>query len=189
MKRSISLALLIATTLLISACATVTKETCNEIDWYQMGYDFGFDGGHNGDISTSFSSFQYYDTRCSELGMKGDLEAFEKGKKDGLARFCTSDRASRHGAKLIDPSSYCKNNFPEYMGFYIQGVKSQKDGLKSEFSNLTRSEFNISSWARDAKTPEEKAKVEKAKSENREAMRKFEAKKRRIDELLNTYQK
>jgi len=75
----------IALSLCLQACASLSEGECRGEDWYKIGFDDGFDGGSSEKIETHREA-------CARYGIEPDREQYEVGRRDGLVHYCTVNR-------------------------------------------------------------------------------------------------
>ena len=79
---------------LLGGCAAMSESECLNADWYAVGERDGHDGRPLAQLE------KYYDA-CSRFGVYPDDNAYEDGREQGLAVYCTADNGyweGRHGA-------------------------------------------------------------------------------------------
>lgn len=88
----------------LSACATMSVEeraaVCAGTDWQQFGVNDGTLGVPSTDRSDKFAE-------CSELGRPADLVAYNSGRVEGLASYCTVENGYRVGYEGRDYEQVC----------------------------------------------------------------------------------
>lgn len=86
----------------------MSKSDCLEADWYQVGYDVGFDGER--DLVAAYN--KRVDI-CSEYGVSADFNQYEAGHAEGIEKFCEPNNAVKVGARG-DNGAINNNVCPEY---------------------------------------------------------------------------
>jgi hypothetical protein len=76
--------------LLNTSCATLSKEQCEQIDWFQKGREEALGGERQGKVHS-------YSERCENVGAKINQQAFLAGYDEGLKIFCTQESGYKHG--------------------------------------------------------------------------------------------
>lgn len=78
--------------LLFSGCSTGGTAECLEADWFNIGYQDGARG---------YRSVRIQDQRrlCARYGVRPDADAYEKGRRKGLAQWCTPLNGNRIGLR------------------------------------------------------------------------------------------
>lgn len=131
-------ALLIASTLgllVLSGCATLSKNECQLADWYQIGYEDGASG---------YSDMRLADHRkaCAKHGVQADTEMYAAGHGAGIERFCTPARGYREGENGNRYNAICPSELdgPFYAAYQagreIYDAKSTIRWQKGEISRL-----------------------------------------------------
>ncbi len=93
--------------ILLSACATLSKEECAVGDWQAIGYNDGVAG-------YSVERLAAHSKACAKVSVAPDYQAWERGRKLGLQQYCTADNAyniGRRGSALnnVCPASMMSN--------------------------------------------------------------------------------
>lgn len=117
---------------LLSGCASLTKEECMSVSWYELGYEDG-ERGH------SRSRFNNYSKDCAKHHIQARREPYMLGRKNGLRRYCMPQNGLREGLN----GSYYGNVCPAAMerGFlrkYRQGknIYEVKQEIKEHESRI-----------------------------------------------------
>jgi hypothetical protein len=79
--RTLLTAALIAYTLLLGGCASLTPEQCAHADWRQIGYADGVKG-------LSGAQIEEHARACAPQGIKPNLDAYLAGRSQGLVSYC-----------------------------------------------------------------------------------------------------
>jgi len=94
------LVMLTISALVLSGCATLSKDECLTANWYQIGYEDGAEG--------------YPDTRikshreaCAEYGIKPNFNDFQKGHGEGVITFCTPRNGFNKGKRNTKYQGVC----------------------------------------------------------------------------------
>ncbi len=97
--------LLIASACLLNACAmpSLTKAQCLTGDWHGIGYNDGVAGRYPNYISE-------HQQACAETGVIPDFTAWEAGRKQGLAHYCTAANAKHLGLSGRSLNAVCPAN-------------------------------------------------------------------------------
>lgn len=129
MKRSA--ALLLATLLVLSGCATLSEEECLTADWFSIG----FEDGANGYPSNRIGSHR---EACAKHGVTPDLRQYQDGHEEGLLSFCTARNGFSKARNGYQYSGICPPSLePEFLDGYqagreIYAVTSEISGLQRE---------------------------------------------------------
>ena len=78
--------------LLLTGCATVSKEDCLVTDWFEVGRMDGMQG-------TPRTAFQNRAKPCLEYGINADRQAYYQGHDQGLEYYCTEQNGFELGRK------------------------------------------------------------------------------------------
>jgi len=131
--------------LAISACSTATlsKDECRTVDWRTVGYEDGVAGRSGERIGA-------HRRACAEHGVTPDLEAYRKGREEGLREFCQPHngyRAGVTGAPYYDvcPEDLAAAFLVQYesgreLYRYEQRVRDADARLVAKRSEITRLE-------------------------------------------------
>lgn len=86
--------------LMLSGCATLSKDECRHGDWQSIGYRDGV-SGH------SASYISEHQKACARVDVSPDYQAWEKGRKQGLKEYCTESNAYQRGKQGLSFSHVC----------------------------------------------------------------------------------
>lgn len=86
------LTLLLAATLTLGACASMSPQECRTADWQERGLRDGLEGQPR-------SQFSSHVEACAEAGVKPDRERYMSGYLQGLERFCTPRSGADFGER------------------------------------------------------------------------------------------
>jgi hypothetical protein len=100
MKKPIGTVFVMAIMLILSGCATVSKEDCLVTDWFEVGRMDGMQGMPR-------TAFQGRAKACLERGVSADRQAYYKGHDEGLKYYCTEQKGFELGRQGIPYKSVC----------------------------------------------------------------------------------
>jgi hypothetical protein len=104
--------------LLVAGCASVSKEDCLLIDWYEYGRMDGRQGKPR-------TAFQGRAKACLEHGISADRQAYYKGHDLGLKYYCTEQKGFELGQKGLAYNSVCPLQLePDFRAGYHKGMQS-----------------------------------------------------------------
>lgn len=89
----------------LSGCAGLSEDQCQILNWEAEGRSAGQYGGG----PTSYSRLA---SQCSRYAIVPDYEAFERGRQQGLVRFCTPDGAYIAGLAGRGSTAQCAGGDP-----------------------------------------------------------------------------
>lgn len=91
------------TALLLSSCATLSRQECLTADWQSIGYTDGVAGysGHR---------LQNHSKACAKVGVSPNLTQWEAGRQQGLKQYCTLTNAYKLGLQGYSLNSVCPTN-------------------------------------------------------------------------------
>lgn len=75
-------ALMLASLVVLSGCATLSEEECLTADWYSIGYEDGANGHPASRIGAHREA-------CAKHGVTPNLRDYQDGHDEGLISFCT----------------------------------------------------------------------------------------------------
>lgn len=76
--------------LLLSGCATLSREQCQRGDWYEIG-------NSDGQAGQPLSRLEQHQRACGEYGLPVDQQQYVSGHAQGLQDYCQLDNAFRSG--------------------------------------------------------------------------------------------
>lgn len=86
--------LLLITALALSACNTLSRKECENMNWNEKGRTAALNG------DTSVEALAYYGKECGEKwGLRPDDTKFRAGWMDGAKTYCTKESAATVGSK------------------------------------------------------------------------------------------
>jgi len=101
--------------LLLSACASLSKQECLNGDWYEIGYD----DGHNGEKRNRFSK---HVKACAEYQVTVNKQTYMYGREKGLLSYCTVENALQEGLNGRTYEYVCSGHIePAFLNKYRQG--------------------------------------------------------------------
>lgn len=124
-----ALPLLIFGSLLLSSCATLSKNECLNADWLTIGYEDGVQGRSRNRIGSHRKA-------CAEHGITPDLTAYQQGYHKGLVNFCTPGNGYRRGHRGFKYTGVCQGDFEQD---FLQGYRA---GREIYLENSTLSQLN-----------------------------------------------
>lgn len=122
--------------LLVSGCATYSKEECANMDQSQSGYKLGIDG--KGSFDEAVSHLKYHCEK--EHSIPVDTQKVKQGWEDGLRFYCSGNGGIRAGASGHEYSGVCKKEDeekffatynPSRMSFLTNKVKELEKKIES----------------------------------------------------------
>lgn len=101
--------------LAMSGCASMSGDECLTSDWHAIGYEDG---------SRGYDSSRLGDHRkaCAKHGVTPDLQAYKKGRRQGLREFCQPSRGFNLGAGGGRYNGVCPaSHEPAFLDAYNSG--------------------------------------------------------------------
>ncbi len=74
----------------VSGCASLSEEECHSADWHLIGYEDGAAG-------RTAARLGEHREACSDYGITPDLQAYRRGRDEGLREYCQPRRAYQLG--------------------------------------------------------------------------------------------
>jgi hypothetical protein len=102
--------------ILLSACASLSKDECLIADWQLIGYEDGLKG-------SSLNRIGEHREACAKHGITPDLNAYNRGHGEGILNYCNYGLGLRDGQSGNPLLSICPNQ-SEYHQGYAQGLES-----------------------------------------------------------------
>lgn len=106
-----------AMAVLISSCASMSKEECLVADWHALGYEDGAAGQQVSQLSRRRQA-------CAEHGIRPDTEAYRAGRDEGLRLYCTEQRGFRVGRAGQNYSGVCPADLE---GLFLNAYQAGRD--------------------------------------------------------------
>ena len=124
-------AVLLASLLVLSGCATLSEEECLTADWFSIGFEDGANGYPSNRIGAHREA-------CAKHGVTPDLRQYQDGHEEGLINFCTARNGFSRARNGYQYTGICPPSLePEFLDGYqagreIYAVTSELSGLRSE---------------------------------------------------------
>ncbi|MDD2816883.1 MAG: DUF2799 domain-containing protein [Thiotrichaceae bacterium] len=102
--------------LLLSGCATLSKDECLRGEWSTVGYQDGAQG---------YPAKQFYEhvAACREHGVMPRQDVYLKGREQGLKQYCTAALGLKEGQAIRSYQLVCPaNTQPVFLQGYMQGL-------------------------------------------------------------------
>ncbi|MBS9780710.1 MAG: DUF2799 domain-containing protein [Moraxellaceae bacterium] len=94
------LILLLSCTMMLSSCASLTKEECQLGNWLVIGHTDGANG-------RSSSRIAEHQKACARVNISPNYAEWERGRQAGLLEYCTESNAYRLGRRGLTINSVC----------------------------------------------------------------------------------
>ena len=112
--------MLLVAAVVLSACATLSKEECLAADWYTIGVEDGSNG-------RDMSRIGAHRKACAEVGVQPDIGQYTQGREQGLLSFCTYERGYSEGKRGYSYKGACPSQLePVFMQGYLAGERIYK---------------------------------------------------------------
>jgi hypothetical protein len=131
------LPVMLLTLLVLSACASLSKEECLAADWYTIGVEDGSRG-------YAVSRIGAHRKACAEVGVQPDMARYSEGRSFGLQSFCTRERGYSEGENGRSYRGVCPPHLePIFMQGYLAGqdvyrVKKDIRRLEGELAGVRK---------------------------------------------------
>jgi hypothetical protein len=112
-----SLPILLLSSLLLSGCATLSKNECLTANWASIGYEDGLQGQARDRIGS-------HRRACADYGIDPNLEEYQLGYNQGLEIFCTPQNGFLKGKSGYTYTGICTGNLAS--GF-LQGYENGRE--------------------------------------------------------------
>ncbi len=123
--------------LLVSGCASISKEECKTGDWNGIGFK-------DGSAGKKIARIQGYIEECGKHGATVDRAAYEKGRNEGLKTYCSKDngfRVGKDGSAMFDecPAAMRPTFMKAWsMGNKIYELNKQLKNIESEMEGFEK---------------------------------------------------
>jgi len=131
--------------LVLVSCATVSKDSCSQKNWEEVGEA----NAKNGKTDLSVN---YFAKKCKSLGVPPNIESFNKGVKKGLISYCSNEKAYEFGVRnLIYDLQLCPNdNYKALSTEYYRGLIEFRAEIRGDIkNNLLRNNNEIKETLRE----------------------------------------
>jgi len=120
---------LIAVMVLVSGCASLSKEECKTANWKTIGFEDGAQGKPEARIRAHRKA-------CAEYGVAPELEAYRSGWEEGVARFCQPGNGYSQGRSGKEYTGVCPDSLETaFLQSYRDGRALYK--LEADISRLS----------------------------------------------------
>lgn len=99
----------LAISIIMTSCATLSKTECQIADWYQIGLN---DGRYGYDWSRLAS----HTKACAKVNITPNQTLWEQGRQEGLLSYCTVNNAYRIGLKGSYINQVCPTALAQELG-------------------------------------------------------------------------
>ncbi len=141
----------LAAGVMLAGCATekMTPATCAASDWYATGFADGTAG-------KPIDAVNRVSAQCFELGFRIDTDLYQRGRMDGLASYCTPQRAFSIGESGGSYNGVCADHDEALFvasleeglerRSYVSAVDSLVSALSSAESEIDRIDEKITTF-------------------------------------------
>ena len=125
------------------ACSTSSKQSCNTVDWFEIGRQDGV-------LGKKTSSLQSYLKSCEGQTAQEVHAQYQSGRDSGLVDYCSRSNAWELGRTGQDYNEVCPDSLRKsFIRFYQRGRKLYE--MERQNSKLSEEINDISSRLRDGK--------------------------------------
>ncbi len=127
--------LVLAATLVLAACASLSEDECRGGDWQRIGIEDG-NAGRESDFLQSHAK------ACADYGIAPERTAWEQGRQIGLKTYCTPSRAYNEGVKGRTLKNVCPINDLAVLqrandrGFRVFWIEREIDEAESDIRRI-----------------------------------------------------
>jgi len=171
----------LALTSLVSGCATLSETECISGNWEQIGYQDGKSGRDSDYILK-------HESACIEYGVEVDRLSYEKGRQEGLTRYCTSSNGYNRGVNGSQPNLSCNSEqFPQYYDGLYQGLIVRFDDIQAELNEAYKEHDILSEVLRRIEDEEEKKRIDNELEDLDDEINSLINERKDVDDLINRY--
>ncbi|HEY0845921.1 MAG TPA: DUF2799 domain-containing protein [Noviherbaspirillum sp.] len=104
--------------LLLAGCASLSPEQCVRADWRQIGFS-------DGAVGASAARINDHAKACAEVGVRPDLDAYLRGREQGLVNYCQPENGFAVGrsGNLPNAGDCPEPMKPAFMDQYRDGYQ------------------------------------------------------------------
>jgi hypothetical protein len=134
-KKIFGIIAVFSSAVLMSSCASISKDECRAGDWERVGYRDSSGGYDSSRLGSHIEE-------CGKLGVKIDKDLYNKGYQDGLKVYCTFDKGLDVGKEAgtyhdICPSDLAAEFRRGYrLGQQINKIEAQATALETEIQTM-----------------------------------------------------
>lgn len=158
----LAIALLVITT---SGCSIMSRADCIEADWRSAGYNDATRGHTSSRLTPRINA-------CAKHGQPANKIAYQLGYKEGLAGYCTAERALYEGSRNGDYRGICPADTEvAFVRQYINGLQIARNDVTQRFFWLENDLFS--------------ARFHRTTSDNDDHVKRLERRIHRLDNRLD----
>lgn len=125
----------LAACLVLGGCATLSKEECQQADWYALGMEDGAQGH-------PLARLGEHREACSEHGIRPDSLSYERGRERGLLEYCTYQRGLGEGRAGYSYHGVCPaDTEPLFLEGYHLGRELRSERARLDAARRSMSEI------------------------------------------------
>lgn len=160
---TIRVALVVAFSLLLVSCATMSPEECKVADWREVGQRDGLNG-------KTLSQLHDRAEDCAKVGVAVNTQAYTLGRNLGLRSYCRLENAVPLGLAGGSYAGVCPPEIDQLFQQRFQVARSVHD-LRNDVRNLDERTVSLERQLREVNHSEEKRLKEASSDEQRKKVR------------------
>jgi len=115
-----------------TGCATLSRESCEQGNWYGIGYKDGTDGRPQGRLLE-------HKQACLEYAVLPDEKSYQQGRVDGLKIYCTDQNGYDEGEDIKEYKDVCPAELEQsFLKGYLLGLDAAENKLHQEISRRNK---------------------------------------------------
>lgn len=127
--------------ILLSGCASLTEEQCQIADWRAIGQSDAMEGYRE-------SRFQDHIKACKRYNVVPDKPSYQKGREQGLQRYCTAENGFRVGRQGYRYNDICPTGLEAaFLGGHRYGARLH--GIELDIASTRQEIIDIEDKLRD----------------------------------------
>ncbi|WP_227429470.1 DUF2799 domain-containing protein [Psychrobacter sp. I-STPA6b] len=133
--QSVRSILILASIVILSGCATLSKEECRTGNWEAIGFSDGASGYTPARLNS-------HNKACAKVGIAPDYQAWERGRQAGLTQYCTRDNAYIIGKRGQSMNAVC----PASMNTELQSINADGRRYHTLSQQLTQEQQDLEKY-------------------------------------------
>jgi len=142
MIRLLPSVLTVLSVLLVSGCATISKEDCHIGAWAEYGYEDGLKGKSSDRVAD-------YAKKCAKYNVQPDMQTYLESYERGIEKYCTFERGYERGESGSSYNQACSGPLAaEFAPGYEEGrvvyeIRREHERLISDYESGLNELSNI----------------------------------------------
>lgn len=118
--------------IIYAGCATLSQDSCEQGDWYGIGYKDGTDGRPQGRLVK-------HEKACLEFDVSPDEDIYLQGRNDGLKIYCTDQNGYNEGEDIDEYQDVCPKELEQiFLKGYLLGLEAAENELQQKISRKNK---------------------------------------------------